>query len=117
MRILIADDNDIVRRGVIELLCSEPDWEVCGEARNGLEALQKARELMPDLTLLDISMPGINGLEVARRLRAEVPHTKIIIVTHHDPLQTLPRVVEAGGNACIDKVRLGTDLLASIKSV
>ena len=71
MRILIADDSDAVRRGVCGILSSEKDLEVCGEAKDGSEALQKARELMPDLILLDISMPGMNGLEVARRLREE----------------------------------------------
>jgi DNA-binding NarL/FixJ family response regulator len=117
MRILIADDNDLVRQGVIELLRSEAGWEVCGEAQNGLEALQKARELLPDLVLLDISMPGISGLEVARRLRKEVPQTKIIVISQHDPLHMLPRVVEAGGHACVDKGRLSTDLLTNIKNI
>lgn len=73
MRILIADDNDIVRRGVRGILARVANWEVCGEARDGSEALRKARELLPDLILLDISMPGTNGLEVARVLREEVP--------------------------------------------
>ena len=69
MRILIADDNDMVRRGVIRLLSDESDWTVCGEAKDGSEAIQKARELLPDVILLDISMPDMSGLDVARRLR------------------------------------------------
>jgi YesN/AraC family two-component response regulator len=67
MRILIADDNDMVRRGVMGIFSSELNWEICGEARDGSEALRKARELLPDLILLDISMPGINGLQAAGR--------------------------------------------------
>jgi len=117
MRIFIADDNDAVRRGVVRLLSSETGWEVCGEARDGSESLQKARELRPDLILLDVSMPGMNGLEVARLLRQELPGAKILVISQHDPIHLLPSVVEAGGNACVDKSRLGTDLVASIKNI
>jgi len=117
MRILIAEDNDAVRRGVVGLLSFEAGWKVCGEARDGSEALQKARELRPDLILLDISMPGMNGLEAARLLRQELPEAKILVISQHDPIQLLPRVVEAGGNGCVDKSRLATDLLASIRSI
>jgi DNA-binding NarL/FixJ family response regulator len=117
MRILIADDNDGVRRGVTALLSSEAGWKVCGEARDGSEALRKARELLPDLILLDVSMPGMNGLEVARLLRQELPEAKILVISQHDPIHLLPRVLEVGGNACVDKSRLGTDLLAGIKSI
>jgi len=117
MRILIADDNERVRRGVIDILSSKANWKVCGEAKDGAEAIQMARELLPDLILLDISMPGLSGLEVARLLRQEVPKTKIVIMSQHDPIQLLPRAVEAGGHACVDKSRLGTDLLPTIESV
>jgi len=117
MRILIADDNEAVRRGVARLLTSETGWKVCGEARDGAEALQKARELLPDVILLDFSMPGMNGLEAARLLRQQLPEAKILVISQHDPIHLLPGVVEAGGNACLDKSRLSTDLLASIKSI
>jgi DNA-binding NarL/FixJ family response regulator len=117
MRIFIADDNDAVRRGVVGLLSSETGWKVCGEARDGSEALQKARELRPDLILLDISMPGMNGLEVARLLRQALPEARILVVSQHDPIHMLPSVVEAGGDGCVDKSRLGTDLVASIKNI
>ena len=117
MRILIADDSDMVRRGVVRILASVTNWEVCGEARDGSEALRKARELLPDLILLDISMPGINGLEVARLLRQEVPETKILVISQHDPIQLLPRAIEAGAHACVDKSRLGSDLVATMESL
>jgi len=117
MRILIADDNDLVRRGLIRLLSAESGWTVCGEARDGLEALQKARELLPDLIVLDLRMPGMNGLDATRRLRLELPEAKILLITQHDPVQVLPGIVEAGGNACLDKGRLGTDLVMTIKSL
>jgi two-component system response regulator NreC len=117
MRILIADDNDMVRRGVIGLLSDEWDWSVCGEAKDGSEAIQKARELMPDVILLDISMPGISGLDVARRLRQELPNVKLLVISQHDRFVMLPRVIEAGCDACLDKSRLATDLVATIKNL
>ena len=117
MRILIADDSEIVRQGVIGILSAEPGWAVCGEARDGSEAIEKARELSPDLILLDISMPGMNGLEIAGRLREEFPQTKIVIISQYDPQQMLPRVIEAGGHGCVDKAHLSTELLKGIRSV
>jgi DNA-binding NarL/FixJ family response regulator len=117
LRILVADDNDMVRRGVVAILSADPDWNICGEARDGTEALQKARDLHPDLILLDVSMPGVNGLEVARRLRLEVPNAKILVMSQHDPVQLLPSVIEAGGDACLDKSSLATDLVASIRKM
>jgi DNA-binding NarL/FixJ family response regulator len=117
MRILIVDDNEMVRRGVILLLSSEPAWKVCGEASSGKEAIVKARELRPDLVLLDISMPGANGFEVAATLRRETPHAKIIIMSQHDLTQLLPRALEAGADACVDKDSLSTDLTVTIKSL
>jgi two-component system, NarL family, response regulator NreC len=117
MRILIADDSDVVRRGIIGLLSYEPEWVVCGEAKDGSEALQKARELLPDLVLLDISMPGLSGLDVARRLRQELPKAKLLVISQHDSSLMLPQVIEAGGDACLDKGHLATDLVATIKKL
>jgi len=106
-----------IRRGAVRILSSGRNWEVCGEARDGSEALRKARELLPDLILLDISMPGINGLEVARLLRQEVPEAKILVISQHDPIQLLPRAIEAGAHACVDKSRLDPDLVATMESL
>jgi DNA-binding NarL/FixJ family response regulator len=117
MRILIADDNERVRHGIAEILSCEASWEICGEARDGSEALRKAQELQPDLILLDISMPSMNGLEVARLLRREVPEARILVISHHDSVQLLPRVIEAGAHACVDKSNLNADLLVTIKSI
>jgi two-component system response regulator NreC len=117
MRILIADDSDIVRRGVCGILSSEKDLEVCGEAKDGSEALQKARELLPDLILLDISMPGIDGLEATRRIREEIRQAKILVISQHNSDQLLPSVIAAGADGCVDKSRLSEDLVASIKKI
>jgi len=117
MRILIADDNDWVRRGVRNILASMPRWEVCGEAKDGPQAIQRATELLPDLILLDVSMPGLNGLDVARLLREKVPATSILVMSQHDPSVLLPRAMEAGAQACIDKSRLALDLLPAIESI
>ena len=117
MRILIADDNEWVRHGVMNILASMADWQVCGEAKDGPEAVQKAAELLPDLILLDVSMPGLGGLEVARVLREKVPATKILMMSQHDPAVLLPRAIEAGAHGCVDKSRLSTDLCPNIASV
>jgi two-component system response regulator NreC len=117
MRILVVDDNDRVRHGVRNLLTSETSWEVCGEAKDGTEAIEKARELLPDIILLDISMPGLNGLEATRLLRLQAANAKILIMSQNDAVQLLPRAIEAGAQGCVDKARLFTDLLPSIESI
>ena len=117
MRILMVDDNERIRRGVMDILASKKNWNVCGEARDGMEAIRKARELQPDLILLDISMPGLNGLEAARLLRQQIADTKILLMSQYDPLPLLPGAIQAGANGCVDKSRLGTDLLSSIERI
>jgi DNA-binding NarL/FixJ family response regulator len=117
LRILIADDNDAVRRGVIRLLSPQTEWQICGEAKNGPEAIEKARELTPDVILLDVSMPGMNGLEAARVLRKDSPSVKILVISQNDPTLLLPQVLAAGGDGCVDKGRLGSDLVGSIQSI
>jgi two-component system, NarL family, response regulator NreC len=117
MRILIVDDNERIRRGVLAILASKKNWNVCGEARDGMEAIRKARELLPDLILLDISMPGLNGLEAARLLRQEIANTRILLMSQYDPIPLLPGAIQAGANGCVDKSRLGTDLLSSIERI
>jgi len=117
MLILIVDDNERVRRGIAGVISYEKDWQLCGEARDGAEALEMTRLLLPDLVLLDVSMPGMDGLETARRLRHEHPSVKILILSQHDPEQLLPQALDAGANGCVDKSRISSDLVRIIKSV
>jgi DNA-binding NarL/FixJ family response regulator len=117
MRILIVDDNETMRRAVKALLISRNGWEVCGEARDGLEAIERARELQPDLILLDISMPGMNGLEVARRIRKESVAVKILIMSQNEAAQFLPAAIGAGADGCIDKTQISTELPHAIKNI
>jgi two-component system response regulator NreC len=117
MRILVVDDNERVRRGVMNILASRTDWQLCGEATDGMEAIQKACELQPDLILLDLSMPRLNGLETARILRREIAGAKILILSQHDAVKLLPEAIQAGADGCVDKSLLGTDLLCSIDRV
>ncbi len=117
MRILIADDHHLVRRGVGDLLSKEAGWEICGEVSDAAQAFQKASELNPDLILLDISMPDGSGFDAARRIRQEIPHVKILMMSHHDATQFEKSVIESGADGCIDKARLALDLVVMIKSL
>lgn len=117
MRILLADDNEWVRRGVKSILAPMTQWEICGEATDGEEAIQIATQVVPDLILLDVSMPGLNGLDAARLLREKVPSAKILIMSQHDPAVLLARALDAGAHACVDKSRLSTALLPTISRI
>src|SRR6202021_1012766 len=97
LRILIADDHDLMRRGIKGMLQSHPGWEICGEAHTGREAVTKAQELKPDIAILDISMPDLNGVDAARRIRKESPNTEILILSVHYSDQLIRDILEAGG--------------------
>jgi DNA-binding NarL/FixJ family response regulator len=117
MRILIADDNYQVRAAIRGVLSREADLETCGEACDGTEALAKARELSPDLILLDISMPGANGFEISRTLRKEFPALRILIMSQNDAAQLSIGLAEAGADACVDKSRMAFDLISAIREL
>jgi len=117
MRILIADDSDVVRRGVCGILSSEKEFEVCGEARDGSEALQKARELLPDLILLDVSMPGLNGLEATSRIVKEFPRTRVIILSMHASEDHVLLALHKGASGYLLKGARLTELDLAVRSV
>lgn len=95
-RILVADDHEIVRHGLRVLLQAQPTWEVCGEAQDGREAVAMAIELKPDLAVLDIGMPNLNGLEATRQIRAALPNTKVLILSLYESEQMVREVFEVG---------------------
>ena len=103
----------MVRTYITELLTDTP-WRVCGEAADGSDALQKTRELKPDLVLLDVSMPGTNGLEIAKIIRQESPAIKIVVASHHDLKQLLSSDAHQLADGFVDKDRMGLDLLPTI---
>ena len=96
VRILIADDHQLIRRGLIAALADRPDWTVVGEAANGREAVDLVRQLHPDIAILDLTMPELNGLDAARQMRTVSPPTRILIVTAHESEQLLREVLEVG---------------------
>ena len=114
MRVLVADDSELIRRCIMQVLAAVPQIEVCGEARDSSEAVAKAQELRPDLVLLDISMPGVGGLKASRLIRQVLPETKVLVITHNDASMMLPAARDYGAEGCIDKARLGTELLPAI---
>src|SRR5258705_10586712 len=96
LRILLADDHDVVRRGLRDQLASHEGWDVCGEAKDGREAVKLALELKPDVVVLDLSMPELNGLEATRQIRRDLPRTEILIFTMHDTEQLIREELAAG---------------------
>ena len=104
MRILVADDHDIIRRGLKQLLTAHQGWDVCAEAKTGREAVSLAEQVKPDIVVMDISMPELNGLEAARRIRKSLPKTEIVILTLHFSDQLVRDIVEAGVRALDERL-------------
>jgi DNA-binding NarL/FixJ family response regulator len=117
IRILLADDHMVVRLGVRALLESEPDMEVVGEAADGLEAIDKAARLQPDVVVMDISMPNLDGLEATRRIRSESPAVQVLILTVHAQQRYLFPVLKAGGAGYVLKSTVDTELIEAIRTV
>jgi len=117
MEILIADDHELFRRGLRSFLESRSDWHVCGEAADGKEAVAKAKELKPDVVLLDVSMPKMNGLEAARLIRREIPDSNILIVSQNDANLMEKAALQAGARRYIQKTRISPDLTEALEAL
>jgi len=116
-RILVADDHEVVRQGLRRLLETQPGWEVCGEAASGREAVAKARQLKPDVAVLDFSMPELNGAEATRQIVKETPRTEVMILTMHDAEQLVREVLEAGAHGYVLKSDASRDLVAAVQAL
>jgi DNA-binding NarL/FixJ family response regulator len=117
LRILIVDDHDVARRGIRSLLENHPGWEICGEAKDGREAVECANKLKPDLVLLDIGMPSLNGLDAARQIHATCPETRILILTMHDTDQVVREVLAVGARGFLLKSDSARDLVAAVEAL
>jgi DNA-binding NarL/FixJ family response regulator len=115
--ILLADDHDLMRQGVRALLESHANFEICGEAKNGQEAVDKAIVLRPNVAVLDISMPEMSGLDAARQIRSQVPETQILIFTVHDTDSLVRDVLDAGAQVYILKTDAADHLIAAVEAI
>lgn len=116
-RILVVDDFPVVLRGLCALLDGQPGWQVCGEAVDGRQAVEKARELQPDLVILDISMPELNGIAATPRILKAAPNTRVLILTMHSSEEMVERVLATGAQGYVVKSDAERDLVAAVESL
>ena len=117
LKILVADDHEVMRTGVRALIEQEPGWEVCGTATNGQEAVEGARRLKPDVVVLDMTMPELDGLEALREIKHTLPNTEVVIFSAHHSEEVIGQLFEAGAKSYIQKSDASRHLVAAIKSV
>jgi len=117
LRIVIVDDHAVVRRGVRALLESQPGWEVIAEATTGREAVDVARRLQPDIVVMDISLPELNGLEATRQIRKETSRTEVLVLTMHHAEELARNVLQAGARGYVLKSDADDNLIAAIESL
>jgi two-component system response regulator NreC len=117
IRVVLVDDHLILREGIRALLEKVSDIEMVGEADNGTEAVAKVAQLMPDVVLMDITMPGLNGLEATRQIKQEHPQVKVLILTMHETDQYLSEMLEAGASGYVVKTTTSSELISAIRTV
>ena len=117
LRLLVADDHEIVRKGLRTLLEAQPGWEVIGEAEDGRKTVSMVNELKPDVVVLDISMPVLNGLEATKQITKNTPQTKVLVLTMHEADPLIREVLDAGARGYLLKTDAGRDLLTAVDAV
>ena len=117
LRILIADDHEVVRRGLCMLLQNHEGWEVCGEAKDGREAVEKAKQVRPDVVILDVGMPNLNGLAATRQLLQHNPQQKVIVLTITDSDQVIREALDAGARGFVLKSDAARDLISAVEAL
>jgi DNA-binding NarL/FixJ family response regulator len=117
LRILVADDHELVRRGIRGILRAQRGWRVIGQATNGREAVEKTNKLKPDVAILDVSMPELDGLQATRQIRDANPNTEVVVLTMHESDQMVRRVLEAGALGYVLKSDLAANLVKAVKYV
>jgi len=117
LRILLADDHELLRRGIRGLLQAKRRWRVVGEARDGVEAVAMAKKMKPDVVILDINMPNLNGLEATPQIREAAPTAKILILTLHESAEMVRRALEAGAQGFVLKSDLAQGLVTALKEI
>jgi DNA-binding NarL/FixJ family response regulator len=117
LRVVLADDHDLVREGLRALFERNSDWTVCGEAKNGLEAIELVSKLQPDLIVLDLSMPEMNGIHAAARIREISPETKIVMLSMHSSAYSAEEAFRAGVSAYVTKSEAGTALMRTVSEL
>jgi DNA-binding NarL/FixJ family response regulator len=117
LRILIADDHEVVRRGLSALLQSHEGWEICGDAKDGREAVEKAKQLKPDVVILDVGMPNLNGLAATRLLLQQDPRLKVIVLTITDSDQVIREALDAGARGFVLKSDAARDLVSAVEAL
>jgi two-component system, NarL family, nitrate/nitrite response regulator NarL len=117
IRIILVDDHPFVREGIRACLASRPDLEVVGEVANGAEALEQAKALEPDVIIMDISMPQMNGLEATRQLRQQLPHIRILVLTMHEKREFTTQIIQSGACGYVSKNSSPAELIRAIETV
>lgn len=117
IQILLADDHEVVRKGLRALLEAQPGWKVIAEAMDGREAVEKARDLQPDVAIVDIGMPSLNGLEATRQIVKKAPRTRVLVLTMHDTNPLIQQVVKAGARGYVLKSDVASDLVSAVDAL
>src|ERR1700683_324331 len=117
IRTLLADDHAVVRQGFKMILAAQPDMEIVGEAGNGREAVELAEKLRPEVVVMDVSMPELNGIEATRRLAISLPHTRVVALSMHKDSVYVREILRAGARGYLLKESMAGDLVAAVRAV